>query len=49
MSISNRMDYIEELYHFNEGNIHHIMNKYDLDGDDFDYLMNLKAHYCGWD
>ena len=42
MSISNRMDWLEETYNYHNGNIHHIMNNYDLDGDDFDFLIELK-------
>ncbi len=44
MSISNRMDYITDLYEAHEGNIHYIMNHFDLDGDDFDFLMELKEY-----
>ena len=44
-----RNEYIENLYKFYEGDIHKIMNKYDLDGDDWIYLTELKAWYCGWD
>ena len=43
MSIANRMDIIEGIYNAHEGNIHYIMNNYDLDGDDFDFLVELKA------
>ena len=44
MSISNRMDYLEELYDSKEGDIHYIFNNYDLDGDDFNFLVELKAY-----
>ncbi len=39
-----RMDYMNDLYESHEGNIHYIMNNFDLDGDDFDYLMELKEY-----
>ena len=45
MSISNRMDWLVDTYQFHDGDIHHIMNNYDLDGDDFDFLMELKEYY----
>jgi len=45
MSISNRMDYLEDLYNYHEGNVHRILNQYDLDGDDFDFLIKLKEYY----
>ena len=44
MSLSTRMDYMTDLYDAYEGNIHYIMNNYDLDGDDFDFLMELKEY-----
>ena len=44
MSFSNRMDYLEDVYDAHEGKIHTILNSYDLDRDDFDYLMELKAY-----
>ena len=47
MSISNRMDYLEDVYNAHEGNIHYIMNHYDLDGDDFDFLVELKEFRNG--
>ena len=40
-----RMDKITEIYNFHEGNIHYIMNNYDVDGDDFKFLMDLKEYY----
>ena len=43
MKLANRMDSIEILYDKHEGDLHYIMNHYDLNGDDFDYLMDLKA------
>lgn len=42
MTIFNRHEYIENLYEAHEGNIHYIMNNFDLDGDDFDLLVELK-------
>ena len=45
MSISNRMDYLEQVYEAHNGKIHKIMNSYDLDGEDFDYLIELKSYY----
>ena len=47
MSIANRMDTIESIYDAHEGNIHYIMNNYDLDGDDFDFLVELKSYKNG--
>ena len=44
MSLSTRMDYMTDLYDCHEGNIHYIMNNYDLDGDDFDFLIELKEY-----
>ena len=44
MSISNRMDYLEEVYDAYNGKIHKIMNRFDLDGEDFEYLVELKAY-----
>ncbi len=44
MGLATRMDYMNDLYEAHEGNIHYIMNNFDLDGDDFDYLMELKEY-----
>ena len=44
MSISNRMDSIEIIYDKHEGDIHYLMNNYDLSNDDFDFIMELKAY-----
>ncbi len=44
---SSRMDSIEILYNKHEGDIHYIMNQYDMSGDDFDYLMDLKEYNNG--
>lgn len=41
---SSKMDYVESLYDAHEGNIHYIMNNYDLDNDDWEYLMDLKEY-----
>ena len=46
---STRMDYVEELYDSHEGNIHKIMNSYDLDGDDWNYLVELRAWRNGYE
>ncbi len=44
MGLATRMDYMNDLYDSHEGNIHYIMNHYDLDGDDFNYLVDLKEY-----
>ena len=48
MACFNRCDYMESLYELYQGDIHLIMNKYDLDGQDFDYLMDLKLYNNGF-
>ena len=42
MSISPRMNTIEMLYDKHCGDIHYLMNQYDLSDEDFDFIMELK-------
>lgn len=39
------MVFVENIYNKYNGNIHYIINNIKLTSDDFDYLMDLKAHY----
>lgn len=39
-----RMKYLESLYKENEGNLHKILNRYELNNIDFDYLLEVKAY-----
>ena len=47
MSISNRMDYLENTYDYYQGDIHYMINNMDLDGDDFNFLIELKEYRSG--
>ena len=44
MTIAPRMNSIEIIYDKHEGDIHYLMNHYDLSNDDFDFIMELKAY-----
>ena len=44
MTIAPRMKQIEMLYDKHCGDIHYLMNRYDLSNDDFEFIMDLKAY-----
>lgn len=47
VTIFNKMAEIDDIYQQNEGNLHYILNNYEITDEDFEYLTNLKEYNNG--